>query len=361
MTCRHCYKGKREKLSCKPEFVDKFLDNISMVNHLYFCGGEASFYVDEMKQILEIFRRKNIPLNYVRVNSNILVRSEKFVEFLKTIGNYTNNPNEVKLLISKDRFHLENMEKMGINFHKYEETKQWYKDRLPETIIFRENNNPEWYLIIEGNAKNLSEDDLVGVKISKINIEGHKNEFVKAETIEEHGVIMNDAFENMELSAEGYIFLDSNYSYETQRLNNHELSLGYVESDSLENLIKKWNKKVDPDKELALYHNENMGYDKYVIESKKLIDKVRNAVNSYNDEELKSLKTDAEQLVKLYTMDLDRNIEKNGKYETKNEKIADALISVSTTLTLIKTLLEIPNGFWRKMGMFVTDNYQLFK
>lgn len=58
MTCQHCFKGKREKLAFNPKYIDKFLDNIYLVNHLYFCGGEASLYIDEMQQILEIFKEK---------------------------------------------------------------------------------------------------------------------------------------------------------------------------------------------------------------------------------------------------------------------------------------------------------------
>lgn len=354
MTCRHCYKGKREKLSCRPEFVDKFLDNISMVHHLYFCGGESSFYIDEMKQILEIFRRKNIPLNHIRVNSNILVRSEKFVDFLKMVGDYATNP-EVKLLISKDRFHLENMEKMGIDYKQYEETKKWYMDRLPETIIFRENNNPEEIILIEGNAKELSEMELVAVRSEKINIDGHKNRYIESETIEEDNIVMNDAFEKMQLSAEGYIFIDSNYSYETQRINNHELSLGHVENDSLENMIEKWNKNVDTNKDIPLYIVENLGFDEYIRNFIEMSDMVRDAVNSYDNEKLLSLKEEATELMERYKSDLNINMERSGKYHTQNSKLANALVAVSNTLTMINTLLDIPNGFWRKMGMKVID------
>lgn len=114
MTCRHCYKGEREKLSCRPEYIDKFLDNIYLINHLYFCGGEASLYIDEMVQILEVFKQRKVPINYLRVNSNILIKSEKFVDFLNQLGEYSVHPKDVKLLISKDKFHLENMDKMGM-------------------------------------------------------------------------------------------------------------------------------------------------------------------------------------------------------------------------------------------------------
>lgn len=359
MTCRHCLKGEREKIACKPEYVDKFLDNIYLINHLYFCGGEASFYIDEMKEILEIFKRKNVQLNYVRVHSNILSRNEKLVGFMNDIGNYSENPNDVKLFISKDTYHLENMRDMGIDIQWYEETKQWYRDRLVNGIILRENSDSEWRILLEGNAKNLPAKELRGVRLTKLDYDICKNVRLIPQTIKEDSknVVMKNAFENMTLSAEGYIYPTYDYSYDTERRNNYELSIGHVESDTLENLLKNWNERAEENYTLAdTFENiVQVGIGEFIKDSLSLEDRIRGAVYSSNNEELLRLKAEAEELLEKYKNELDIYMEEKD-FEVENDMMFSAFMSVSTMLTMINTLLEIPNGFWRKMGMKIIDS-----
>lgn len=362
MTCRHCLKGNREKIACKPEYVDKFLDNISVVNHLYFCGGESSFYIDEMIEILEVFKRKKVQLNYIRVHSNILSRNKKFIDFMNSVGSYSNNPNDVKLFISKDRYHLENMRDMGIDIQSYEETKQWYRDNLIDNIILRENADPEWRILLEGNAKNLPIEELKTVTITQFDYEACKNIPLVPKTIKENSkdVILENSFENMTLSAEGYLYPTYDYSYDTQRKNNYELSIGHVANDSLEHMLEVWNKRIlDSYTKNPTIIVQNGLYD-IVKESTSLNDKVREVVNHYDNDGLLKLKIEAEELMEKYKKELD-DYTNNTDFEVENSMMFHAFLSVSTTLSLIKTLLEIPNGFWRKMGMFVVDNNQLFK
>ena len=176
MTCRHCFKGERERLAFNPDYIDKFLDNIYLVNHLYFCGGEATFYIDEMVQILEIFKSKNVPINQLKVNSNILVKSEKFVEFLNNAKIYTIQP-KIELIISNDKFHLENMVKMGIDDNKYKENKNWYKKELKDNIVLNENSGSNLRLTLEGRAASIPQTELFDLTTEKINYDKMKKTF----------------------------------------------------------------------------------------------------------------------------------------------------------------------------------------
>lgn len=357
MTCEHCLKGEREKLAIKPEYIDKFLDNIYFVNHLYFCGGESVFYINEMKEILEIFKKKNILINYVRVHSNILIKSEKFISFLNEIGQYSKHPEEVKLMISKDKFHLKNMEDMGISYKQYEETKQWYRNRLTNNIILRENSDPEWRLLLEGKAKNLPKDKLKNYRISEINYMAYKNTLVFPETItnEDKGNTMENALSEIAVSSEGYIYTTFDLSYEMERYNNYELSLGYVGCDTLENMMNKWNDKITiPNKEqIKVVLND--GISTYIKKTLGLEDKIREAVYSGDEKSLLKIKNEAEQMLEDYKKDLNYDIE-NKEYQIRNSMIVASFMSISTILKMTNILLDIPNGFFRKLGMKVIDS-----
>lgn len=355
MTCRHCYKGEREKMACKPEYIDKFLDNIYLVNHLYFCGGEASLYIDEMRQILEIFKKKDVPINHIRVNSNLLVRCEKFVDFMNSIGEYSTHPEKVKLLISKDRFHLDNMREMGIDTNKYEETKQWYRERLLDNIVYSENTNSQWRLALEGRAVDIPKEELSGFLLDITDYDKMKKTFIEDEEIIDKKLKMKNAFERVMVSSEGYIFFNDNLSYENQRKSNHELSIGHVYTDTLENLIMEWNKHCD-NKE-SYTDIVQGGLYQCVSESLKLIDKARELVYSNNDEGLRKLKNEAEKQNELYKKELNHFIDRGNEYNINNSIILNALAAVTSASSLIDLLLNIPNGFWRKMGMKVFDIY----
>lgn len=358
MTCRHCLKGEREKLAFNPKYIDKFLDNISMVNHLYFCGGEASFYIDEMEQILEIFKKKNVPLNYIRVNSNILIRNDKFVDFMNRVGDYSNHPENVKLLISKDHYHLENMRDMGISIEWYEETKQWYKDRLINSVILRENSDPEWRLLLEGKAKNIPLEELKYERLTTIDYDLCKKVTFIPETIKSEGIVLENAFENMTLSAEGYIYFTYDFSYETERQNNYELSIGRTEKDTLENLLYNWNKNADENYTVySVVESEiQQGMIGYVRQFTDIEKRIEDAVYSNDNEGLLKIKEEIENVSNKFKKELNKYCEiKN--FEIKNDVLWSAFISVSTASMKVNTLLEYPNGFMRKLAMKTIKYY----
>lgn len=358
MTCDHCLKGEREKLAIRPEYFNTFLDNITIVNILDFIGGESVFYIKEMRKILEIFKKKNVSINYVRVHSNILIRSEEFVSFMNEIGLYSNHPENVKLFISKDKFHLKNMEEMGINIERYEETKEWYRSRLSDNIILRENNDPEWRLLLEGRAKDIPKELLRNYLTDEFDYAAYKNTPIIIDTVtnEEKGTILENAFKNLVVSAEGYLFTTYDFSYDTERHNNHELSLGFVEDETLENMIIKWNNRINEKNEKPILSIVNEGFRRYITNSKLFEDEIRKAVYSEDEEALLKIKSNVEKEIESFKKDLDFDIE-NRNYDVENNMMLHSLMAISTTLKLIDTLLDIPNGIFRKLGMKTVDMY----
>lgn len=362
------FEGERENLSFDSNYIREFLDNIYLVNHLHFCGGEVSLYINIMQEVLEIFKEKSVPINYIRVNSNILNRSEKFANFMNCIGKYSMHPENVKLIISKDKFHFDCMQEMGIDSHLYEKNKQWYRERFGENIIFSENSGSQWRVILEGNAKNLAMDKLKGVYVRQFNLNNFKVKpiFVKDIVDKKHKI--KNALEVIMLSAEGYIFTNGDFSYETQRNNNHELSLGHIYEDSLKNLIKKWNRFCNYDKnnELYLIENKQLGIYGFISDSFKIQDLIKKAVYSGDEEELIKQKNEAKKLFEKYKMELDSYIESQKQYKEniENKIIFNACIIIQNTIQLADILLNIPNGFWRKIGMKLYEsqkNNQVYK
>lgn len=358
MTCQHCFKGKREKLAFNPKYIDKFLDNIYLVNHLYFCGGEASLYIDEMQQILEIFKKKNVPLNFIRVNSNILKKNVKFVEFLNNIGNYCTHSEEIELIISSDKYHLSNMESMGIDVKQYEENKQWYKNKLLNNVIIRENDVAQYYLSLEGNAITLSPKETRGLVLSRIDYNKYKTIPILDELIIDREYEMKNAFEKMMLSAEGYIYQYTNFSYKTQKSNNYDLSLGNVYEDTLENLINKWNNHCDfNNKNLTYIAEEEIKIKKIFNEASNMQKKIKEVVTNEDEKGLLKLKDEAQNLLEIYKTELDCIIQNNKpeKYNG-NVLISATFVAVNNIIQMIDLLLESPNGFFRKMSFYVIES-----
>jgi hypothetical protein len=355
MTCRHCFKGERENMAIKPQYVEKLLENLSLVNILYFCGGESSLYINEMIEILEIFKKMNVPVNYIRVNSNILIKSEKFVNFLNNIDKYSTY-SEVKLLISKDKFHLENMEKMGINVAKYEETKAWYREKLHDNIVFSENSETEWKLYLEGNARTLPKEELHNYLIKEANYTVLKNVFFDEKDIKSEdtkNILLKNCLVNIEISAEGYLFF-SQFSYDRQRLNNYELSLGNVCDDTLENLIKKWNDNVVPLPATTQYEKTSqIGIYKYINGALAIKKQVSKAVYSNDDDKFFKLKRQFDKLCENYKHDL----KFKQKYDCENDMLKWTDNTINTVKQMFDLLSDVPNGFVRRLEMRVIDYY----
>lgn len=352
MTCRHCYKGERERLAFNPDYIDKFLDNIYLVNHLYFCGGEATFYIDEMVQILEIFKKKNVPINHLRVNSNILVKSEKFVEFLNNAKSYPTCP-KIKLLISKDRFHFDNMVEMGIDKKQYEETKNWYRKRLSSNIILKENSGSHWKLLLEGKAKGIPQKELSNLLLLDIDYDKMKRTFITDKEITDKDCKMENAFESIDISAEGYMFFDSNLSYKSQRKKNHELSLGHVYADTLENHIKNWNSHCDNEE---IYYNDrtqkDVGFYRYQTRCTEITEEIKKAVDTSDEENLLVLREELEDLRDSYKEEL-TIFTHDENFIDANQIIYQVLNQIFGNLDLIDILSKFPNGFFRKMALTI--------
>ena len=165
------------------------------------------------------------------------------------------------------------------------------------------------------------------------------------------GYKMNNAFEWLMVSAEGYIFFDVNISFKTQRKNNYELSLGHVYADTLENHIKNWNKHCE-NTETYVEMVQINGFYRYQTRCAEITEEIKKAVDTNNDEGLLDLREELEDLRDSYKEELtifthDENFVDNYAI------IYQVLNQIFGNLDLIDGLLKFPNGFFRKMALTI--------
>lgn len=339
-------------MSIKPKDVLAFAKNFSLINHLYFSGGESSLYIDLMEEILDLLKENGVQINFVRVNSNIFIRNQKFVDFMNKIGTYSNYPEEVKLLVSKDRFHTENMEKMGLAKNHYEKNLNWYRSKLNDNIIIRENGSANTWLTLQGRAKNLSIEELKKENyfLTKDDVEAMKNNPIFPKMIKDR-VDMEDCFEQLFLSSEGYIY-KYDISYELQRMNEHELSIGHVEDGSLESLLKRWNDRTGMNEVKKVVKILECGFD-FKERLVSITNDVISAVYDEDEDKLLKCKDRIDEIMKEYEEKVSRQIELDRKrsYKTKRPEMGDAIVEIVAIQKLVETLLSFDSWFLRKFSL----------
>lgn len=242
------------------------------------------------------------------------------------------------------------MESMGIDVKQYEENKQWYKNKLLNNVIIRENDVAQYYLSLEGNAITLSPKETRGLVLSRIDYNKYKTIPILDELIIDREYEMKNAFEKMMLSAEGYIYQYTNFSYKTQKSNNYDLSLGNVYEDTLENLINKWNNHCDfNNKNLTYIAEEEIKIKKIFNEASNMQKKIKEVVTNEDEKGLLKLKDEAQNLLEIYKTELDCIIQNNKpeKYNG-NVLISATFVAVNNIIQMIDLLLESPNGFFAK-------------
>ena len=80
LSCSCCYLGESQDVVMSEEVMDAFLDNVHYVEELMLFGGEPSLYVEQAELFLQKLKERKMPLNYISVNTNGILRSEKFAK-----------------------------------------------------------------------------------------------------------------------------------------------------------------------------------------------------------------------------------------------------------------------------------------
>lgn len=157
--CRHCYQGESQNVAITPEVINAICDNVLWIDELHFVGGEPMLYVDELRMILKIFKKRRIRVNYLEITTNMSIQSQEFAYVYNEWAMYIKRPTESGLAVSVDPFHLEfiTMEQIrkNIDFYRKKCPSLRKRDRV---VLF--DNTTQKYIVITGRAENLTVEDL---------------------------------------------------------------------------------------------------------------------------------------------------------------------------------------------------------
>lgn len=158
LDCAHCLKGKKCNNRISDEIIEKTLDQVDVIGGISLLGGEPTLAIPQIEKIISYIVDKHISLSCLSLTINGTIYSEELIRLLDYISEYINMKNSVNFAISFDKYHKEEIIKLGLkeqfeeSVNKYMQTKYFLGFREPELKWFR-----------EGNAVNL--DDRVTVPL----------------------------------------------------------------------------------------------------------------------------------------------------------------------------------------------------
>lgn len=86
--CRHCFQGESQDVAITPDIINAICDNVLWIDELHFVGGEPMLYVDELRMILKIFKKRRIRVNYLGITTNMSMRSQEFADVYNEWADY---------------------------------------------------------------------------------------------------------------------------------------------------------------------------------------------------------------------------------------------------------------------------------
>ena len=217
LNCAHCIREKKCKKVISDEIIDKTFEQIIYASTVAIAGGEPTLAVDRIEKIIDAIIKRHIKLDEFTVTINGTIYSEELLRLLDEIEKYIGDGMYVMFAISLDKYHVEEMNKLGLmesfieNFNKYKESKHFAGTRELDFKLFR-----------EGNATNLSDDITIPLRPMKkfvtyskigtccigplvtINTDGIVTEcdasYDNQRTIYNYGNVLEDSIENIVLN-----------------------------------------------------------------------------------------------------------------------------------------------------------------
>lgn len=157
--CRHCYQGESKDVAITPEVVEALCDNVLWIDELRFVGGEPMLYVDELRMILEIFKKRRIKVNYLGIITNMSMQSQEFADVYNDWADYITYPDKSGIEVSIDPFHLDFITKSQI-----EKNIAFYREKCPslkaKERIGVYDNTMEKCIVMVGRAKNWTAEEI---------------------------------------------------------------------------------------------------------------------------------------------------------------------------------------------------------
>jgi hypothetical protein len=189
--CEHCLRGKMEDKTIDIDSVKKILSQINYANCITFSGGEPLLYAKQIIEIIDYIMEEELDILNFYMASNGELYDEELVDKLYQFYNYANEIGGGDICaydISDDQFHRPDFEVVDML--------SWLPFYTARTKI------PERGIISEG----LAEENGIGYRTLD-----YREKFLCTEY---DGSVEIDT---LYISAEGRLFADCDFSYQTQR------------------------------------------------------------------------------------------------------------------------------------------------
>ena len=89
-------------------------------------AGSLMLYVNELRIILKIFKKRRIRVNYLGITTNMSIQSQEFADVYNEWADYIKRPDESGLEVSIDPFHLE-----FITRYQIDQNIAFYREKCP--------------------------------------------------------------------------------------------------------------------------------------------------------------------------------------------------------------------------------------
>ncbi len=223
--CAMCLRGKSTNVDMSDAVMEATLENIIGTSCLSICGGEVTLALERLEKLLNYIMTKRIMIEKLAIIINGSVYNEDFIKLLDSFKRYleiVNNYYEPALMISYDKFHLQELKRLGLekkfweNRQKYQKSGHLLGYKGLDKKLFNEGNaislNPQETIplrpmpyIMSYAGNNLKEDRENGLlnigPIVTVNTEGIVTEadssYLNQKTIYNYGNILDKSLEDI--------------------------------------------------------------------------------------------------------------------------------------------------------------------
>ena len=170
LNCGHCVRGRCQNVEMADETIDKVFSEVNKVGGLSFIGGETSLCADKINKVYESIKKHKTEVNGILIFTNAVDISPEYIQALKNLesiakvsykgvrgliksGIYKDGDFPLQVIVSLDKFHIEAMEKGGIDKKKVKANIEELAKHFPVEI----DKTCNFLLFNVGNAKNVTD------------------------------------------------------------------------------------------------------------------------------------------------------------------------------------------------------------
>ena len=156
--CKFCQCGNSQNIDMSKTVMEKLFEQIKHIKQLVLLGGEPFLAPETLCNLIDVLKSKKTFIDYFTVFTNGTVYDEKYLEKLGELKELCKDKDECNLLISYDKVHRKEGERL-LGAEKYHENVK----KLTESKLFRDFAlECDVFVVDDGRAKNLdNEEDII--------------------------------------------------------------------------------------------------------------------------------------------------------------------------------------------------------